>query len=168
MKTKTKGSPKESIEEQKAKIRDKALKTLKEHKDDLKEFEQKGDVKDEKWHREISLLERRVKTNTHKVKIGKDGETIEIRISLSDYEVGEIVRLDNIRSALDLEKDIDKINEITYMILGTITANPIMTAEWFANNRKKYSTEDMLSVTLSYFESMDKRAKRVAEIQEFR
>ena len=168
MKAKTNGSPEKSFDEQKAEKRAEALKILEEHKDDLKAFQQKGDVKEEKWHREITLLERRVETNTHSVKIGKDGETIEIRISLSDYEVGEIVRLDNIRTALDLKTDIDQINEITYIILGTVTANPILTAEWFANNRKRYSTEDMLSVTLSYFESMDKRAKRVAEIQEFR
>jgi hypothetical protein len=168
MKAKAKGSPKKSIEEQKAELRAKALATLEKHKDDLKEFEHTGDVKEEKWQREADLLERRVKTNTHKVKIGKEGETIEIRISLSDYEVGEIVRLDNVRSALDIEEDIEKINEITYIILGAVTANPMFTAEWFANNRRKYSTEDMLAVTLSYFESMDKRAKRVAEIQEFR
>jgi hypothetical protein len=168
MKTEKKISQAESDAKRNAKMREDALKLLEEHKDDLEKFRHQGDVNEERWAREISLLERRVETNTHRVEIGEEGETIEIRISLSDYEVGEIVRLDNIRTALDVKSDMDKINEITYKILGAITANPIMTAEWFAGNRTKYSTEDMLGITLSYFESMDKRAKRVAEIQQFR
>ena len=165
---KEKESPAESLAKRKAKMRADALALLEEHKDDLEKFRHQGDVNEERWGREISLLERRVKTNTHEIEIGEKGETIEIRISLSDYEMGEIARLDNIRQALDPKEDVDQITIITYKILGAITANPILTAEWFAENRTKYSTEDMLAVTLSYFESMSKRAKRVAEIQQFR
>ena len=168
MENKKKTSQVESDAKRRAKIHEDALKELEDHKDDLEKFRHQGDINDERWAREVSLLERRVETNTYPVQIGEEGETIEIRISLSEYEVKAIVRLDNIRRTLDLEKDIDKIDEITYMILGTITANPIMTAEWFAANPKKYSTEDMLGVTLSYFGKMDERAKRVAEIQQFR
>lgn len=161
-------SENKNMEKQKAKIREDALKQLEDHKDDLEKFRHRGDVNEKRWQREVTLLQHRVELNTSQIQIGEEGETIEIRISLSDYEVGEIVRLNDIRSVLDIKKDVETINQITYKILGAITANPIMTAEWFAENRTKYSTEDMLAVTLSYFESMDKRAKRVAEIQEFR
>ena len=151
-----------------AKIREEALAHLEAHKDDLAKFAQKADDQDAKWQKELALLERRVQLNSKEIKIGEEGETISIRTSLSDFEVGEIVRLDGVRLKLDPEKDIDKISQITYTILATITVNPLMTREWFANNRMRYSTEDMLSVTLSYFEMMSARAKRVAEIQEFR
>lgn len=151
-----------------AKIREEALAHLKAHEGDLAKFAQKADDQDAKWQKELALLERRVQINAKEIRIGEEGETISIRISLSDYEVGEIARLDGLRLKLDPEKDIDKISQITYIILATITTNPLMTAQWFADNRMKYSTEDMLSVTLSYFESMNARAKRVAEIQEFR
>jgi hypothetical protein len=151
------------------KIREDALKHLDKYKDELAKFQTKIDDTEERWPEELALLQRRVESNIVEVQMDKEkGETIAIRGSLSDFEIGKITELDNMRKKLNPEDDLEMINEITYVILGIITANPLMTAEWFKNNRTKYSTEDMLKAYLTYQEQMVTRAQRVAQIQKFR
>ena len=92
--------------------------------------------------------------------------------------MGKITKLDQKRSKLGTrdeggnltltEKEIDIANEIAWEILGVVTANPVLTMEWFANNRDIYSTEDMMTVSLGYYEGIAKRMERVSEIQQFR
>lgn len=163
-------SEEEKAAAKKAAAREAALKHLEKYKDDLAKFKSKISDQEGDWEEEIALLERRVKTNIIKVPIGdkKKGETLAIRGSLSDFEINKLAELDNLRKTLNLKDDLELINQITYVILGTITANPIMTPEWFAKNRTKFSTEDMLSVYLTYQEGMIARARRVAQIQQFR
>lgn len=153
-----------------AATREAALKHLEEHKEELAKFKSKIGDQEGDWEEEIALLERRVKTNYVKVLIGdkKKGETLAIRGSLSDFEINKIAELDNLRKTLNLRDDLELINQITYVILGTVTANPIITSEWLAENPTKYSTEDMLSGYLTYQEGMIARARRVAQIQQFR
>lgn len=152
-----------------AKIREAALKHLAEHKDEIDKFKQKIDSQDDRWQRELQLLQHRVETNIKEVQIGDAKEdTIAIRASLSDYEAGEIARLDKHRAALDPNTDEDLINELTYTILSMMTANPLMTPEWFKNNREKYSTIDMLITFMAFYDMLTARARRVAEIQQFR
>lgn len=156
--------------EEQAKIREEALKTLAEHKEELDKFQTKIDDEEGKWQDEIENLERSVETHIVNVPIGdkKKGKTIAIRGSLSDFEMGEISELDNIRKTLNLANDLKIINQITYVMLGIILANPIMTSEWLANHRTKYSTESMLNAYLVYQEQMVTRAERIAKIQNFR
>ena len=133
---------------------------------------------DAKWQCEIELLETRVQTNFKDIQIDDNGGTIAIKASLSDSDMGEITKLDLKRSKLGTkdekgnltltENEIDISNEIAWEILGMVTANPLMTKKWFANNRDKYSTEDMVTVTLGYYGSMTERMRRVSEIQQFR
>lgn len=135
-------------------------------------------AKDTKWQHEIELLETRVQTNFKDIPIDNNGGTIAIKASLSDSDMGKITKLDQKRSKLGTrdkegnltltEKEIDEANEIAWEILGMVTANPVMTKEWFANNRDKYSTEDMMTVSLGYYEGMKGRMERVSEIQQFR
>lgn len=135
-------------------------------------------TQDAKWQHEIELLETRVQTNFKDIPVGDNGDTIAIKVSLSDDNMGKITKLDQKRSKLGTkdeegnltltEKEIDISNEIAWEILGMVTANPLMTKEWFANNRDKYSTEDMVTVTLGYYDGMAKRMQRVNEIQQFR
>ena len=165
--------PQSEEEKKAAKIaatREAALKHLEEYKDDLAKFKSKIGDQEGDWEEEIALLKRRVDTNFIKVPIGdkKKGETITIRGSLSDFEVGKITELDNMRKELNIEEDLDLINQTTYVILGIVMANPIITSEWLAENRTRYSTEDMLSAYLTYQEEMVTRAERVAKIKKFR
>jgi len=144
----------------------------------LAKFE-KTDAEDrDKWQREIELLETRVQTNFKDIQIDNNGGTIAIKASLSDSDMGKIAKLDQKRSGIgtrdkedDLtltEKEIDEANEIAWEILGMVTANPVMTKEWFANNRDKYSTEDMMTVSLGYYDKIAERMERVRGIQQFR
>jgi hypothetical protein len=150
--------------------REVALKHLAEHKEEIDKFKSKIGEQEGDWEEEIALLERRVKTNIIKVPIGdkKKGETLAIRGSLSDFEINKIAELDNLRKTLTLKDDLELINQITYVMLGVVTANPTITSDWLAKNPTKYSTEDMLSAYLTYQEGMIARARRVAQIQQFR
>lgn len=138
----------------------------------IEELKAKRDVaiaaQDEKWQREIDLLEARVTSNFKDIQIGMNNETIAIRASLSDADTNKIAKLNTERAKLNPEKDEAKINAFTYEILERITANPIMTADWFAMNRERYSTEDLLAVTLGYYGHMAERVKRVSSIKSFR
>jgi len=126
------------------------------------------DVEDkEKWIREIELLERRVKTNFVDINLG-NGDMIAIRASISDAEAGYIAKLDRERLKLNPEKDENQLNALTYEILAIVTANPIMTKEWFYDERERYSTEDMLKVILGYYDGITQRVRRVRGIKEFR
>ena len=156
-------------EEEKKKIREAALATLAEHKDELEKFKTQIEGQDEEWQKEIDLLKRQVKTHIVKVPIGdKEGETLSIRGSLSDYEMIEITKLDNIRKELNLKEDLETITQITHVMLSVILANPIMTVDWLATHQTEYSTEAMLKAYLTYQEDMVTRAERVAKIQKFR
>jgi hypothetical protein len=163
-------SEEEKAAAKKAVARAAVLKHLAEHKDELDKFKSKIGDQEGDWQEEIALLERRVKTNIIKVPIGdkKKGETLAIRGSLSDFEINKIAELDNLRKTLNLKDDLELIDQITHVIVGTVTANPLITPEWLAKNRTKYSTEDMLSAYLTYQEGMIARARRVAQIQSFR
>ena len=148
----------------------------------IKELKEKRDKviskQDAKWQCEIELLETRVQTNFKDIPIGDNGGTIAIKASLSDSDMGKIAKLDQKRSKIGTrdkegnrtftEKEIDEANKIAWEILGMVTANPVMTKEWFATNRDKYSTEDMMVVSLGYYDSIAGRMKRVSEIQQFR
>lgn len=148
----------------------------------IKELKAKRDAviaaQDEKWQREIELLETRVQTNFKDIPIDNNGGTIAIKASLSDSDMGKIAKLVQTRSKLGTkdeegnliltEEEIDKANEIAWEMLGMVTANPVMTKEWFASNRDKYSTEDMMTVTVGYYDGIAGRMQRVNEIQQFR
>ena len=145
----------------------------------IEKFDALNTKEKEKWQREIELLETRVQTNFKDIAIDDKGGTIAIKASLSDSDMGEITKLDQKRSKLGTknedddtltltEKEIDTANEIAWEILGMVTANPVMTKEWFASNRDKYSTEDMMTVSLGYYEGMKGRMERVSKIQQFR
>lgn len=141
-------------------------------------YKDKKTAQDEKWRHEIELLENRITSNIKDISIGNNGGTIAIRASLSDAEMNTIAQLEQKRSKLGtknkegntiLAKDeTDKADEIAWEILAMVTANPHFTKDWFANNRDKYSTEDMMTVTLGFYDSMATRMQRVSEIKQFR
>ena len=144
----------------------------------VEKFDKLRKEQGDKWQREIDLLETRVVSNFKDIPIDNNGGTIAIKASLSDSDMGKITKLDQKRSKLGTrdeegnltltEKEIDEADKIAWEILGMVTANPVMTKEWFANNRDKYSTEDMMTVSLGYYDSIEGRVQRVRKIQQFR
>ena len=51
------------------------------------------------------------------------------------------------------EKDNDAANELTFEMLEIVTANPLLTREWFRDNQDKYAMSDMLTIILGFYES---------------
>ena len=141
-------------------------------------YKAKKTAQDEKWQHEIELLESHITSNIKDIPIDNNGGTIAIRASPNDTDMDKIAKLEQKRSKLGTKDDegnkiltdeeIDKANEIAWEVLATVTANPLMTVEWFANNRDKYSTEDMMMVTLGFYEDMETRMQRVSEVKQFR
>lgn len=162
----------------------------------IKNLKKKRDAaitaQDSKWQKEIELLETRVKTNFKDILIDDKGGTIAIKASLNDIDSEKIAALDDKRQKIGTKKkvgtgilnekgveiqvlkviltkeDKEKISELTYEILEKVTANPLLTKQYFRDKRDKYSTEDMLIVTLGYYDKMAKRVRRISSIKEFR
>lgn len=133
----------------------------------ISKFDHLDQKEADKWNREIECLERRLETNYVDIDIG-GGDTIAIRASVSEKEMNYIAGLEKKRLALDQDTDREEISEITYEILSIMTANPLLTKEYFAENSDKYSTEDMLKVMLGYYDQMVQRVTRAKSIESFR
>lgn len=117
----------------------------------IKELKEKRDaaiqVKDEKWQREIELLERRTETNIEDVELEKGG-TIATYSSLSQEGRLKIADLfDGLKKMGDPEgwgnKELIQSDNIMYEVFEIMTPNPYFTKEWFKNNPKGFSQNDI-------------------------
>ncbi len=150
-----------------------AERLLKEGQPLIDRVEREAQAEKERWAGEIAMLERRVREEFTFVNLGGD-DKIAIRACLSNTEMTEIGRLDKRRSSLGkdvkipdpkdpkakpkvkrvlTEKDNDAANEITFEMLEIVTANPLLTREWFRENQEKYALGDMLTIILGFYES---------------
>ena len=155
-------------EEEKKKIGEEALKHLAEYEKELNAFKAEGEDLDSKWSEEVEMLQRHVDDITY-VPIGKkQGEKIAIYAFPSDAIIKEIIKLDNYRAELAPRKDFDIIAKLTDCIMALLTANPIMTPEWFANNRERYSTVDMNEIFQNFLDKLAGRTERRDQIKKFR
>ncbi len=113
---------------------------------------------------EIAMLERRVNTLYEDVDLG-NGDTIRVRTALSEEESVEYNTLQQrLADATEEEK-----SEITYRQLEIMTANPLLTAEWFRDNQDKWPVNDALAVASGFLENqLQVRKDRVANLQRFR
>lgn len=113
---------------------------------------------------EIAMLERRVNTLYEDVDLG-NGDTIRVRTALSEEESVEYNNLQNrLADATEEEK-----SEITYRQLEIMTANPLLTADWFRDNQDKWPVNDALSVAAGFLENqLQQRKDRVGNLQRFR
>jgi hypothetical protein len=115
------------------------------------------------------MLERRVKEEYTEVDLG-NGDTIAIRVCLSDEEMGVLGELQT-RWA-DPATPLHERETVTYRILELTTSNPLLTEDWFRENRSKYATSDALSAVLGYFENdllqKMKRMERLKSAASFR
>ena len=139
-----------------------------EHQSNFDLLRQHGKENQSKWEHEIAMLERRVKEETAKVDLG-NGDKLEIRSCLSDAEMEEFGRLQTLVQTKGKGKD---NSEASYKMLEMTTANPLLTAEWFKQNRDKYATADMAAVLIGFYEDRVKRQKagidRVKSAADFR
>lgn len=125
------------------------------------------DAVNTKWANEIAMLERRVNTLYEEVDLGS-GDRIAVRTALSNQESKHIGKLDKERAGLDPAKDEDRLNEISYEILEILTANPLLTKEWFAQNPDRYALTDALRISLTFYENIIAKAGRKQATGNFR
>lgn len=135
------------------------------------EMHQKYNSENAKWLNEIAMLERRVKTLYEDVDLG-NGDKIAVRTALSEEEMQELNALEMRRELIKKEDALehsDELSDIAYRQLELLTANPMLTADWFRENRDKWPVADALSVTLAFTENtIIKRTKQVKNLQSFR
>ncbi|MBU7015533.1 MAG: hypothetical protein HXS43_11975 [Theionarchaea archaeon] len=127
----------------------------------------------EKWQREREKLEQRTKEyidiSLDSGAINKGENTISILKRLPE-DLEELFA-DFMKKWRDSSQDPnisktekEKLNDEFYEWLAVLCQNPLLTADYFRNNKDKFSSEDMVMIIFSYYSSM---AKRVSEkIQE--
>jgi hypothetical protein len=117
-------------------------------------------IESSKWQREIEMLERRVETEYVDLEL-PGGDTIAIRTCLSNPESDLLGRLREEQKAFDMKTgDPARLEEIMYEILELVTANPLLTVQWFRENEGKYATMDALAIAIGYHE------KRIEHLKE--
>lgn len=136
------------------------------------------DLKEEgalRWVNEIEMLERR----THKgdgafelLDLGQ-GDMIAIRVALPEPDLARLRILDAEKVSLNPDVDSARIDEIACELLGIVTANPVLTKEYWIRHREDgYSPTDGAEVILSFYEGRarrdQERVKRLATLRAFR
>jgi hypothetical protein len=117
--------------------------------------EQRAD--DQKWQKEIAMLERRVKEEASEIDLG-NGDKLAIRSCLSDAEMERFGKLQ-----ATIEKKGKESTEATYQMLELVTANPYFTVDWFRQNRDRYATADMAALLFGWYEDRIKRQRKNLE-----
>ena len=115
-----------------------------------------------KWTREIANLERRTRTKIVDIDIG-DGDTIAVRTHLSQRAMR---RLGEIEREKRGTKDIDAQNELSYEELEIVTANPLLTRQWFRENQDNYPLNDMVTVIVGFYEAIaDQQREKLRRVK---
>lgn len=140
---------------------------LKEHQPNFDLIKAAEDAETLKWQNEIRMLERRPKTEYEEVDLG-GGDKLAIRTAITVAESRRIAELEKERKPLDPEKDQDRLNEIQYEILEIMTANPLLTRRWFAENQDRYSLVDALQISLAFHDFIVNRAMKRQAVGNFR
>lgn len=85
----------------------------------------------------------------------------------NDEELKRIQRLEE-----SIKKNEGPVGEATYKLLALATSNPLLTVEWFKQNRDRYATSDMSAVLIGFYEDRVQRQKsgidRVKSAADFR
>jgi hypothetical protein len=152
-----------------------ALTMLKQHQPSFDQMNMAEITQNMKWQDEIAMLERRVKDVYEMVDLG-NGDRIAVRTALSEEEMQNLQELE--KRTAEIHKTItsgtadnelhEELSDITYQQIALMTANPIITADWLAENKARWPVSDALVVISSFIEeSIKRRVGRVKEIQSF-
>jgi hypothetical protein len=124
----------------------------------------------ERWQAELDMLKRRTETAHELIDLG-GGNMFAIRTGLTATQMEEIQRLEQLRRSTD-PGDTDTLDEITYMSLQMVTANPLLTREWFREHKADYALMDAAEVITSFYEGrveqQRERLRRIAALVSFR
>lgn len=124
----------------------------------------------DEWQREIAMLESRVANETVTIYLDKEMKCpFKIRACLSEKEIEEIADLLKQKDDAIKNNDTEHVNELTYLVLSKIVANPLMRdPAWFRNNKDKYSQQDLLVILIAFLENIGNRVQEIVDIQNFR
>ena len=122
---------------------------------------------DTKWTDERDNLERRVHDCYEEHDLG-DGTTIAIRTRLNELETVRLAEISKREDKLDKEKDSKLVTELMCELLGTITANPLFTKEYFLKNPDKYASIDLISVIVAFYKGLGEKIQAETNIRSFR
>jgi len=139
-----------------------------------------------RWQDEVAMLERRVQDVYEMVDLG-NGDKIAVRTALSEEEMQRLQKLE--KRMVKIHKKLEELgkddtesetkeddlaalhadlSDITYQQIALMTANPIITADWLAENKAKWPVADALVVLSAYMEqSLRRRVDQVKNIQSF-
>ena len=133
------------------------------------------DLEEDRWAKEIETLQKRTRSQVEEIDLG-DGDTLAVWARLSEAETRMLAQLQRMQkeitggrdaSALTLEES-EALNEIQYQILELITVNPRITADYLRENPERYTTQDLVAVSLEYYLRIGERIRGIAEARSFR
>lgn len=123
------------------------------------------DTESKKWQQEIESLERRTR-QYRDIDLG-DGSKISILERLPESleqefgdfrkKWGEAERKDK-EGALD-PREKEKLEYELFEWLAVLCQNPLLTAEYFAENKDRYSSEDILTIIFAYYGGLAQRVE---------
>ena len=124
-----------------------------------------------KWQREIEMLEGRVQ-ETYELEL-MGGKTITMRTYLTNDESKRLGEIRQQQLNFNPEKDNPQVLEdVMYEILGIVTANPDLTADWWRQHEGKFAMVDAVTIAVGYYEKqvemLKERNRRVRAAQSFR
>ena len=113
----------------------------------IEKFDKLTAEEEDKWQREIELLERRTETNIEDVELEKGG-TIATYSSLSqEGRIKISVLFDKLKELGEPngwgKKEFEESDNIIYEVFEIMTPNPYFTKEWFKKNPKRFSQNDI-------------------------
>ena len=124
----------------------------------------------DRWQAELDMLKRRTETAHELVDLG-DGNMFAIRTGLTAPQMEELRELERLRRDTGPE-DTDAQDEITFMTLQMVTANPLLTRDWFRDHKADYALLDAAEVITSFYERrverQRERLQRIAALVTFR
>lgn len=163
-----------------------ALVILKQHQPNFDKMQAAEISQTLRWQNEVAMLERRVQDVYEMVDLG-NGDQIAVRTALSEEEMQVLQELEkrtyqiharikalNSEEVEEEDKEAElaskhaELSEITYQQIALMTANPLITAEWLAENKAKWPVADALVILSAFMEaSIRRRVDRVKDIQSF-
>jgi hypothetical protein len=138
--------------------------------DKLAKFNQLSDAEKARWQKEVDMLERRTVSEFVEVDLGNGKDKLVLYGAPSEQRMSAIGELDTLRQKIDptAPDASEQAAELIYIILELITPNPLLTAEYFRDNKEKYATQDALVAVMAYMKLAQQRAKDIVEVQSFR
>jgi hypothetical protein len=124
----------------------------------------------ERWQAELGMLKRRTETAHELIDLG-GGNMFAIRTGLTATQMEEIQKLEQLRRSTSPD-DTEAQDEITFMTLQMVAANPLLTREWFREHKADYALMDAAEVITSFYEGrveqQRERLRRIAALVSFR